>query len=72
VVVALSDNGPGIPSHELEGLDKLFSSRKKDGLGLGLSISRWLLDRYGGKLSIWSDVGKGFHVQLALPKSQTP
>ena len=72
VVVALSDNGPGIPSHQLEGLDKLFSSRKKDGLGLGLSISRWLLDRSGGKLSIWSDVGKGFHVQLALPKSQKP
>jgi C4-dicarboxylate-specific signal transduction histidine kinase len=70
VVVALSDNGPGIPSHELEGLDKLFSSRKKDGLGLGLSISRWLLERYGGKLSIWSDVGKGFHAQLTLPRSQ--
>ncbi|EGG30210.1 integral membrane sensor signal transduction histidine kinase [Aequoribacter fuscus] len=70
VVVALSDNGPGIPSGQLEGLDKLFSSRKKDGLGLGLSISRWLLERYGGKLSIWSDVGKGFHAQLTLPRSQ--
>lgn len=72
VVVAISDNGPGMPSDQLEGLDKLFGSRKKDGLGLGLSISRWLLDRYGGKLSIWSDVGKGFHVQLVLLKSQEP
>lgn len=71
VIIAIGDNGPGVSSDKLEGIDKLFSSKKKHGLGLGLSISRWLLERYGGKLSIWSDVGKGFHVQVALPKGQT-
>ena len=39
------------------------------GLGLGLSISRWIIERQNGRFSLWSDLGEGFHVQLALPST---
>lgn len=67
IVVAVSDNGPGVPLDQIANLEKSMSSKKRGGMGLGLSISRWIVERHGGSFSIWSNLGGGFHVQLTLP-----
>jgi signal transduction histidine kinase len=67
IVIALSDNGPGVPSGQIAHLEKAMRSKKAGGMGLGLSISRWIVERHGGSFSIWSNLGGGFHVQMSLP-----
>lgn len=53
VTVAVSDNGPGISDTVREDLFSPFNSTKSQGLGLGLSISRTIIEAHGGK--IWSE-----------------
>jgi len=36
-------------------------------MGLGLFITRWIIERYDGRFSYWSEVNKGFCVQITLP-----
>ena len=66
VQVSISDNGPGVNSETLRKLETMFQSEKPRGMGLGLVISRWLIDRYSGSLYLWSDSGRGFFVQISL------
>ena len=72
IILSFSDTGPGVYLSDLQEVDQAFSRVKSSGLGLGLSISRWIIERNKGRFSIWSNVGEGFHVQLALPKSEVP
>jgi two-component system, NtrC family, sensor kinase len=48
--ISVSDTGPGLGPELLRELFKPFVTRKKDGTGLGLWISRNIVDRYGGDL----------------------
>jgi signal transduction histidine kinase len=50
VEIAVADTGPGLGAELLRELFKPFVTRKKDGTGLGLWISRSILERYGGDL----------------------
>jgi two-component system NtrC family sensor kinase len=50
VEVTITDTGPGLGPELLRELFKPFVTRKKDGTGLGLWISRTIVDRYGGDL----------------------
>jgi len=50
VVVEVADTGPGLEAALMDQLFKPFVTRKKDGTGLGLWISRSLVERYGGEL----------------------
>ncbi len=66
VVISVSDNGPGIA----EGIGDIFSpfaSSKRGGLGLGLSISRAILQSYGGTIWVDRDAGRGATICFALP-----
>jgi PAS domain S-box-containing protein len=67
VVVAVSDNGPGIPREQLERVFEPFFTTKDRGMGLGLAISRTLAARLGGKLIAESEIGKGSTFALHLP-----
>lgn len=69
----VEDTGIGIP---LNAMDKIFNrfyrvdksrSRLPDGLGLGLSISKWVAEAHGGKLLAESKVGKGSKFTVILP-----
>ena len=69
----VEDTGIGIP---LGAMDKIFNrfyrvdksrSRLPDGLGLGLSISKWVAEAHGGKLLAESKVGKGSKFIVILP-----
>ncbi|HEU4581560.1 MAG TPA: ATP-binding protein [Polyangiaceae bacterium] len=71
VLVAVCDNGPGIPRDQLERVFEPFFTTKDRGMGLGLAISRTLAARLGGKLLAESEVGRGstFALQLPAPAS---
>jgi signal transduction histidine kinase len=70
----VSDEGPGIPADQLERVFDKFrqvgsaSTRQHEGAGLGLAISRRLVDAFGGKIWAESEPGAGsrFVVRLRL------
>lgn len=73
VKVSVTDNGPGIRE---EDQDKLFSSfsqlgeaneRKTGGTGLGLVISKQIIEAHGGKVGVESSFGKGATFYFILP-----
>lgn len=69
--VTVSDAGPGIPESEQERIfgdfTRLASSNKVEGFGLGLSITRRLVDLLKGTLNVHSVVGQGSDFILTLP-----
>jgi len=67
-VVAVEDSGPGIPAGDPEQLFTAFYTTKKEGLGIGLSISRTIVEAHGGRLSA-ANSGRGAIFQIELPLS---
>ena len=72
--IGMKDNGPGIPSHEIEAALSAFArgsfATKKaiDGAGLGLPIVKGLMEVHGGNVSIQSDTGGGTEVTVTFPE----
>lgn len=69
-VVAVADKGEGIPEDDLSKLFSQFFRRdhgRPDGTGLGLWISRGLVEAHGGELSVRSEMGKGSEFRFTLP-----
>jgi two-component system sensor histidine kinase KdpD len=72
VVIAVEDNGPGIPPDDLQRIfDKFFRGRsdRGQGVGLGLSVSRGLIEAFGGEVSVISPLsnGPGARIEFVLP-----
>ena len=59
VVISVADTGEGLPPDMLTRLFQPFVTRKPDGTGLGLWISRSLVERYGGELRAANATGPG-------------
>jgi len=53
VEVTIADNGPGIDQAVAGSLFKPYQTSREDGMGLGLSISRSIIEAHNGKL--WAD-----------------
>jgi len=81
VQIRVTDNGPGIRREDTKKLFQKFGqldssmTRKVGGIGLGLSVSKWLVEMQGGKIWVESELGKGasfcFTLPL-LPRKSTP
>lgn len=67
IVVAVKDTGPGIDAEHLGGIFDAFFTTKSNGMGLGLAICRAIIERHGGRLTVYSDSEKGALFQFALP-----
>ena len=65
-VLEVQDNGPGIPAEKLSTIFEPFYTSKREGLGLGLSICRSIVDSFGGRITVESppEGGATFRVFL--------
>jgi len=67
VSVAVTDRGLGIKPHELDRVFKAFHTTKSAGLGMGLAISRSIIQAHGGRLWAESNIGPGTTFKFTLP-----
>lgn len=68
VFVIIQDNGCGIPEHIIKTLFTPFQTTKKDGIGLGLSITQEIIKLHGGTINVESKLGEGTKFTVELPK----
>ena len=74
---AVADTGPGISADELPHVfDRYYQAQRKnrDGIGLGLSIARGIVEAHGGRIWVESEEGKGstFFFTLPVAAESTP
>lgn len=71
VVISVSDTGPGIDPEIRDQLFQPFVTTKSDGMGVGLSISRTIIDAHGGKLWVDDNPEGGAIFRFSLPVAQS-
>jgi signal transduction histidine kinase len=78
ILFHVKDNGVGISKDSQKDLFQKFyqvdtsHARKHGGTGLGLSVSKGIIEGLGGKISVESDEGKGADFQFTVPKKPKP
>ena len=73
VQISVSDTGSGIPADRLAAIFEDFVTTKRRGLGLGLAISKRIVEQLDGTITVESAVGSGtsFTLQFPAAKDQT-
>lgn len=72
VRITIQDQGPGIPDADLEQIFKPFFTTRHSGTGLGLPISRGIIEQHGGRLTVESGPGGGARFTVTLPLQDPP
>jgi signal transduction histidine kinase len=67
VEVTVEDTGSGIPADKLSGIFEDFVTTKRRGLGLGLAISKRIVEQLDGTITVESEVGRGTKFTLRFP-----
>ena len=71
VRLRISDNGPGIDAADLPHIFEMFyrgsSSRREQGMGLGLAVAKWVADCHGWSISASSEKGQGVCFTITIP-----
>ena len=65
-LIAVADNGPGIPADEIDQVFIPFFTTKRAGSGIGLSLSRQIMTAHGGEIAAQSDA-EGTTIRLVFP-----
>jgi signal transduction histidine kinase len=69
--VAVADNGPGIPVDKAEMVFEPFFTTKLQGMGMGLSVARTIIEAHGGLIWTNNQIGAGAVFHIRLPLSNT-
>jgi signal transduction histidine kinase len=67
VEICVEDTGPGIPASLALRVFEPFFSTKPNGIGLGLSIAKQVVERHGGTIELQSTGGRGARIAVRLP-----
>jgi C4-dicarboxylate-specific signal transduction histidine kinase len=70
VIVSVRDTGPGIAPEHRESVFDAFFTTKPTGLGVGLSISKSIIESHGGRLWVDSELGRGAAFHFSVPAAQ--
>lgn len=70
VEIIVKDNGRGIPPEHLNCVFQPFFTTKHKGTGLGMTITKRIIEQHGGTISIQSEPGKGTAVSISLPQKR--
>jgi signal transduction histidine kinase len=65
--ISVADNGIGIPSENIQKIFEPLFTTKIKGMGLGLAISKKLIEANGGTIEVISTIGKGSTFTVHLP-----
>jgi two-component system, LuxR family, sensor kinase FixL len=72
VEVTVSDTGPGIPSGELARIFDPFVTTKPSGMGIGLSVSRTIIEAHGGRIWAENNATEGVTFRFTLRTEAAP
>ncbi len=67
LLIKISDTGSGVPEEYIDKIFEPFFSTKKGGLGLGLPLSKRVIEEHGGKIEFSSRQGNGSEVKIYIP-----
>ncbi len=67
LVIKIADTGCGVPEEFMDKIFEPFFSTKKEGLGLGLSLAKKVIEEHGGKIEFSSKTGHGSEVKIYIP-----
>jgi two-component system phosphate regulon sensor histidine kinase PhoR len=72
--IEINDDGVGMNTEQLEHIfDKFYradaSNTAKPGIGLGMSITRHIIEGHGGTITVYSEPGRGTQVAFRLPRA---
>jgi len=70
VVLAVSDQGPGIPPEQRDDIFHPFFTTKETGVGLGLALVHQMVVEHEGEITVASEVGRGSVFRVTLPVGQ--
>ena len=67
-LVSVTDSGPGIAPSDIPHIfDRFYKSNDSHGMGLGLSIAKYIIEAHGGNINASSEHGKGTTISFTLP-----
>jgi signal transduction histidine kinase len=69
LLISIKDTGVGLPTEQLDQIFSAFFTTKSQGTGMGLSISRTIIESHGGRLWASANAGKGATFRFTLPTS---
>jgi len=66
----VSDTGKGITQENIAEIFKPFFTTKNKGTGLGMTVTKRIIEQHKGEITVVSDVGKGTTISIMLPRKQ--
>jgi len=67
ITVGVTDNGPGIAEERVENIFRPFETSKENGMGMGLSICRTIVENHGGQMRLVMGASPGCRFEFTLP-----
>jgi two-component system, cell cycle sensor histidine kinase and response regulator CckA len=69
---AVEDSGCGMDEATRPRVFEPFFSTKEHGTGLGLAVVQQIVERFGGRIDLWSEAGRGTRFEIRLPECTAP